>query len=447
MPEKEENKMISETESISQAMSPQFEIDDLIGIPPGWLLRSGIGMIAIVTFILLTGSYFFKYPDKLTGNGVVTSKTPPIEIVSRTSGYIDAIHVEESQEVYQGEPILFINNTTDKDQLIQFQDWIAKYEQVKEPKEILNLPFVNSLQLGMVQSEYANLQLKYNELQRTLKDRVVFQQINNLIREIEKIGILNESQQREKEIFMQELSLSRKNFSRNENLKNEGAISELEFEKSKTSLLQYERQYENMNNAIIQNNIRIEQLEMEKLKLKEQRSNLVKGLLFSISETITRIRSTIENWNETYRIEAPIDGKIAFSKDIVVKKNLNPGDVIGHIIPNSMYSNYVSAEFPSQSLGKIEKGQMVILKFDAYPHKEYGVVISSVEEISKLPELNIEGEAQYEIKIPLEEVVVTDYNDTIEYNPQMTVTAQVVTEDMTIFERLFDQFLSLLNQR
>ena len=42
----------------------QTEINDLIGNPPSWLLRSGITMVGIVTIIVLGGSYFFKYPDK-----------------------------------------------------------------------------------------------------------------------------------------------------------------------------------------------------------------------------------------------------------------------------------------------------------------------------------------------------------------------------------------------
>lgn len=448
MPRQDEINVTLESEVLSNSNErSQFEIDDLIGISPGWLLRSGITMVAIVSGILMLGAYFFKYPDVLYGSGTVTSKTPPIEIVSRSSGYIDVIQVEEGSKVDQRDPVLLINNTTDVDQLVLLQDWIKRFEQIKDPKKYLKLDFVYDLQLGIVQAEYANLQLKFNEFQQTLKDGVVFQQINNLTREIDKIKSLNESQKREKDIFNQELDLSRKNFKRNEELIKDGSISVLDVEQSKTSLLQNERQYEGMNNTIIQNNIRIEQLKMEKLKLKEQRSNKVNGFIFSISEIIARIRSAIENWNETYIIEAPIGGRISFNKEVVVKKNLKEGDIIGHVIPHTSTTNYVSAIFSNQRIGKIKKGQKVILKFDAFPHKEYGVVMSTVKEIGKLPELNTDGEFQYELIIPLEDVIITDYKDTIPYNPQMTVSAEVITKDLTIFDRLFNQILSLSNRQ
>lgn len=425
----------------------QTEINDLIGNPPGWLLRSGITMIAIVTVIIVGGSYFFKYPDKLIGQGIVTSTTPPIEIISRTTGYIDVIHYPEGSDVESGDPIIYINNTTDQSELSQLQNWIEQYVKVDDTKKYLDLPFVFNLQLGSIQGEYANLQLRYNELLQTLKDGVIYEQIKSLSREIDKIKTLNESQRREKVIYSQELELSRKDYSRNENLEKDGAISELDLEKAKTELLQKERQFEGMNNSIIQNNIRMEQLSLEKLKLKEQRSNEIKAYQFSISELIAKIRSSITKWGKTYTVSAPIDGKIFYHKDITLKKNLILGDVIGYIIPHSSETNYVSAVLPGYNIGKVEKEQKVILKFDAYPHKEYGVVVSEVKDMSKMPELNADGKSQYEIIIPLNDVIITDYNDTIPYSPKMAVMAEIVTEDKTVFERLFHQFLDMVNRR
>ena len=421
------------------------EINDLIGNPPSWLLRSGITMVGIVTVIILGGSYFFKYPDKLTGRGILTSSTPPIEIISRTTGYIDIIHFQEGDEVKKGDVILYINNTTDQSQLIQLQEWIQVYKKIQDPRLIIDLPFVENLQLGAVQGDYANLQLRYNEMQQTLRDVVVFQQIDNLDREIKKIKKLNISQKREMEIYAQELGLSKKDYARNEGLTKEGAVSELDLEKVKTSVLQKERQYEGMNNTIIQNNIRIEQLELEKLKLKQQRSKSIQDYQFKISEILARIESSIENWTKTYTVESPIAGKVTFNKNITTKKNLNQGQIVGHIIPIENQERYISAIFPSTNFGKLKKGQKSILKFDAYPFKEYGIVYSEVQEISKIPEQDKNGIQQYEIRIPVQDIIITDFQDTIQYRPNMSVVAEVVTEDKTVFARIFDQFLSIIN--
>ena len=129
-------------ENITMTFAPAennlVEVKDMIGKPPGWLLRSGIGMVGLVTIILITGTHFFKYPDKLTGKGVLTSDTPPIEIVSRSNGYIEQIKVQEGSFVNKDESILFINNTTDQTEIIQINNWIEGYLEIQDSKVYLD---------------------------------------------------------------------------------------------------------------------------------------------------------------------------------------------------------------------------------------------------------------------------------------------------------------------
>ena len=440
MPENTDIEITIQSEEINH-----LEINDLIGNPPGFLLRSGISMIAVVTSIILIGSYFFKYPDKLTGIGILTSNTPPIEIVSRTNGYIEKMHVSEDREVEKGDVILYINNTTNKAELLILQQWIDDYEKVLDSRDYLGLEFIKDLQLGAIQAEYASLQLLFNEMQSTLRDGVVFQQINNISREVAKINTLTVSLDKEKNLYAQELEMARKDYERTKSLEAEKVVSALELEKVKTVLLQKERQFQGMNNNMIQNNIRIEQLELEKLKLKEQRSNTLQDYQFKIAEVIARIRASIENWNKTYTVEAPIDGRVTFSKEVVENGNLQAGQIIGYVLPSTNVKNYISAILPSTNIGKIEKGQKAIIKFDAYPFKEYGTVTAEVNSVSKIPE---EGEDEiplYEIRIELPKTIVTDYQDTIVYKPKMPVTADIITADKSVFHRIFDQFYSILD--
>ena len=424
-------------------LNNQLEINDLIGNPPGFLLRSGISMIALVTGIILIGSYFFKYPDKLTGTGVLTSNTPAIEIVCRTNGYIEKIHVSEDSEVEKSDVILYINNTTNKAELLMLQRWIDEYEKVLDPRDYLNLEFVEDLQLGSIQVEYASLQLLFNEMQSSLKDGIVFQQITNISREVTKINALNASQDKEKDLYAEELDMARKDYERTKTLESEQVLSALELEKVKTVLLQKERQFQSMNNNMIQNNIRIEQLELEKLKLQEQRSNTIQDYQFRIAEVIARINASIENWNNTYTVEAPIAGKVTFSKEVVENGNLQAGQIIGYVLPSTNVKNYISAILPSTNIGKIENGQKAIIKFDAYPFKEYGTVTAEVNSVSKIPEEGEDKMPLYEIRIELPKTIITDYQDTIVYKPKMPITADIITADKSVFHRVFDQFYSI----
>ncbi|MDF1698948.1 MAG: HlyD family efflux transporter periplasmic adaptor subunit [Saprospiraceae bacterium] len=431
--------------TFTRSTEAHVEIDSMIGNPPGWLLQSGISALALVTLIILTGSWFFKYPDKLVGIGTLTSTAPPIEIVSRTSGYIESLEVSEGDYVNKGDALIFINNTTDQNQLNALIEWIAQYVRIEDPTSVVRLPFIDSLQLGAIQGDYARLQLKYNEYHQVLKDGITFQLIDNIKQEILKIKSLNQSQRKEKDIFKQELDIANKDFDRFNKLNSDGAVSDIEKEQTNTAMLQKRRQFESMNNSIIQNNIRIEQLKLEQLKLQNQRAQKLQGYQFEISEIIARIQTSIQNWNETYIVKAPLDGYISFLKEITLQKNLTLGQQIGHIIPEENQQNYISAVYPSLNIGKVEGGQQVIIKFNEYPYKEYGVVNAKVGEVSKMPEKSEQGEVLYEIRIPLEEIIKTDYDEVISYRPNMTAVVDIITEDKTVFERVFDQLLSLTN--
>ena len=48
------------------------EMQDILTRPPHILVRSGISVICAVIFILLTGSFFFSYPDIVTGEITIT---------------------------------------------------------------------------------------------------------------------------------------------------------------------------------------------------------------------------------------------------------------------------------------------------------------------------------------------------------------------------------------
>ena len=109
------------------------EITDLIGNPPNWLLRSGIGMIALVTFSVLALASYIQYPDKISGTGILTSDTPSIELISKANGYIDSLLITQNDTVVQGQVLMYIQNTTDTKELAKLSMWIEHYSKVEDP--------------------------------------------------------------------------------------------------------------------------------------------------------------------------------------------------------------------------------------------------------------------------------------------------------------------------
>jgi len=422
------------------------EINDLITIPPNWLLRSGITMVAIVSITIITMSYFIKYPDKVTSTAILTSAHPPIEIVSRSEGYIENIVTPEAAFVEKGKVLVHINNTTNLDDLQLLKVWIEGYQKVDYPKKYLLLSYPQELELGSIQSGSGRLELNFKELCQVLENPIVFEQIENMSDEISTIRRLNESLMRKNQIFSKQTALTKKRYERQAKLYQEGVISEVDLEVEKSNVLQQEKQSEEITNNILQNKIRIKQLALEKLKLKDQRLKAIEDLQFTMDQEILEIENSIQNWSRSYNIESPISGKISYITGLSSKKSIRAGQVIGHILPEGNTNRYLSATYPVTNIGKIKASQRVLIKFDAYPYKEFGMVEAEVASISEIPELNKKSIPGYEVIVPLSDTIVTDAGNRIPYMPNMTAIVEIITEDRTIFDRIFDQFLGLIKE-
>ena len=422
------------------------EVNDLISVPPGWLLKSGITTIAIVTSVLLIFSAFFKYPDKIVANGIITSSTPESPLVSQAFGRIEKLYKRSHNQVLEGEIIAYINNNARLVDVEIYKQFLDKLEGTSSILSATNLNIPTDLILGDMQSAYGNLVLKLKELQITNSQRGVALQSNTIGEEISKIKLQNQSYSREQNLYDEEVKLLKKQLDRNMSLHKEGVISDQELEEVESRYQQGLRTKEGMGNNIVQNNIRIASLKLESQKLNEQRGNKLDEISFSLTESLASNKSALQNWENKYYIVANQSGKLEMPSKMDVNKVLNVGDIFGYIIPDGLpTSKFVMAKAAPAGIGKVEIGDKALIKVDAYPYKEFGLITSKVDEISQLTmSTDQQGNSFYEITIPLDEIIKTDYDKVLEYTPNMNVTVEIITEDKSILSRIMEQFVDLI---
>lgn len=432
----------------AEIVEHQQNIDDLIGIAPNWLLRSGIMSIALVFISILTMCAFIKYPDKITSFGVMTSDNPPISHVTLTSGIIDSLFVEEGAFVEPNTLIAYIENTMNRNHLLQLKKFMNEYDQIEYLPDYLNLSFPQGLELGMISNNYAQLELLYSEFILTLRKAGVFQQIRTLHSEIKRTQELRAIQQKEKQIASNEMKLLEKDLDRIKQLYESGTVSEQKYENQEVEWLRFQKQYNNLDNGIVQNRIREERLRLEIQQLKEQRASTVQSHRYSIQESINTIQQQIQRWEEQYLIKATIHGQVTWKPDIKQHSFVAGNTSIASVIPlQGSNKKYVKAYTSSQGLGKLETGTKAIIKVDGYPYKEYGVITSEILDISTIPiprDNENDGLPLYELKVDLPDSLETNYRKRIKYKPESSVTVELITKDKSILERLFEQLLTLL---
>ena len=89
-------------------------VQDLLGRPPGWLLRSGIGILTLFVAVILGLSILIRYPDKVVADCVLQTTTPPLPISTSSNGVIDSILVTDSTTVTDCDRIMMMRSTADR---------------------------------------------------------------------------------------------------------------------------------------------------------------------------------------------------------------------------------------------------------------------------------------------------------------------------------------------
>lgn len=420
-------------------------MDDLIGNPPGLLLRSGITMIALVTAIILIMSWFISYPDKITASGILTTTHPPIEILAKDGGKIESIYVKEGDTLTKGDPILYIKNDASLEEVKVLSIVIKAFNEMNDVRDYLSIEIPKLEHLGMMQADYLSMMLKLNEFKILLRQSGVFEQINTLHTEKQKIEHLNTSMYKEKNIMAEEMALYEKDFQRQKSLNESGVISDMELEKNKMSWLQNQRQYEGAESGIIQNKIRMSQLDLQSLQLKEERASMVQGYLSELNGLITSLSADQTIWKNKYILDAEVDGAVAFVNELYLNKELTANEVVAYIINGGDGEYLVKANTLTDAMGKIHAGDRLLLKLQAFPYKEYGMLSSQVSHISTLPQQDKNGDTYYQITGLMPDVLKTTYGDTIPYKPNMPAIVEIITEDKSVLDRVFNQFRSLLD--
>ena len=407
------------------------EFQEVLGAVPHWILRWGVTVLAIVVVIILAGSAIFKYPDVIPAQIVLTGSTPPATIVAHASGKIKQLYVSDNQYVKAGNYLAVIDNPAQTEDIIKLKNCLPS-DQFSIFNSQFSIPF--DLQLGSLQQLYTSFfttLFEYAEYKRLLyypqkiqmtKERIVQYeaQYRNLLRQ-QKIG--NE-----------QFALAGKQFQRDSLLHQKGLIAHEEYEKSQNVYLQSAMSQENMQSSVNNMRIQIEQLKESLLDTGQQDIEKSNGLQTHLQSLFSQLKTGIEEWELTYVLRAPIDGKITFSKYWTENQNVSSGEEIFTIVPDSLCTIIGKAMLPIARSGKVKIGQKVNILLENFPDNEFGILRGVVKNISLVPSQNGQT-ANYTVEINLPEGLTTTYKKELPYLQNIQGQADIITEDISLLER------------
>ncbi|MDX9695098.1 MAG: HlyD family efflux transporter periplasmic adaptor subunit [Bacteroidales bacterium] len=406
------------------------DVQEILSRPPKWIVRWGITIILAIVIIIVVGSWFFKYPDIISANIVLTTANPPAPVVAKISGKIQNLFVIDHQEVDKHQVLAVIENPAIYEDL---NNLIEKTKQF-DSGSLLNDDLINfpeNLNLGSIQSYYADFLKNMGEYRKFMQMNYHQKKINLLKNEIAHYKKYEANLIVQNDLQLKEYELMVKQFKRDSAMHTQQLMSDSEFEKSKSALLTKQFSYEQSNISITNVQIQIQNIEQSIAELELQEEKQISDKNITIKQSYDNLIAAIESWKYQYVLIAPTKGRVTFNRIWNENQNIKAGETVMTIIPEYEGEIIGKVQLSFQGAGKVKTGQQVNIRFDNYPYMEFGMVKGVVKSISLAPDNNY-----YTAEINLPNGLNTFYSEKLDFKQEMQGTAEIITEDFRLLQRI-----------
>ena len=413
-------------------------VNDILNKTPNWIISWGNSFFLLFLFLLIFLTWFIKYPDIVKCEASVTSETPPINMVSMTTGKIDSIFIRNNSLVKKGDWLLIINTKASIEDIIELQKKIIYLnENINDINKVSNveLKYLNVGELQPAYNNFMRLIKKYRNF--SVDDNFNSQfsinkiRINNLLSSIS--NLINQ-----KQLAIEDLNVNKLNLDRQKKMLEKGVITQADYNISQSQYLQYKIQVEQYDNQIFQIKQEIELIRSNIQTLKQTDKDMGQDYGIDIGNSIKEISKSFEEWTNLHALRAPRNGKVQYLDDLFKNKFIKvDSNILSIIDEDEDKKTYkVILKMPTNNSGKVNKGQQVNIKLNNYPYEEFGILQGKVKNIS-----NVANEDYYFVEVSLSNGLTTTYKKEIEPN-NLIGTADIVTKDL----RLLERFLYLVNK-
>lgn len=388
--------------------------------------------VAASMFVLM-GIIFFvvfaEYTRRGTLNGVVSPTGGIVKVQANDEGYAEKVFVTEGQKILSGEPLYGIKT----ERYDEFGQGVKKRIVTAIENQITLLNERRNKEIEKFQ----------HQLQVIDYDQVRLSEEASIL---EVVVDLSE----------QELKLAQSLVDKQQVLVNKQFISKIEFQRQRLELI-------TLKTKVQTQRLSLQRLLREKAKLKETKETLQLELDIALQEIDRQLQqidqSKIEYFYQTdTQVVSPVDGVVA---SIFVKEghSVNKGQPLLVVIPKGEEPAIVELYASSRSIGFLQKGQGVRLRFDAFPYEKFGVqqgVISSIsksavsaEMLPNSPLIQSQlsrangGMGLYQVRVKLDKPTITVYGEEQLFVPGMTLTADIELDTRKVYEWLLEPLYTI----
>jgi multidrug efflux pump subunit AcrA (membrane-fusion protein) len=440
-----EDKAVHKTKKLERADIDlrSDDIRDILGKPPGWLVRYGIGTLFLIVVVVITGSSLFNYPDIVRAPVVITRENPPSVIIARSAGKPEDIFFKDGATVYKSDTIAVIENPARYIHVFRLGRFVSLFNRtILSGGDIVSLILPEELVLGDVQPAYNTFVSTLNDLRLFINQDYYESRITALSAELDEFINYRENLRRQQLLAKREMELGSAQFTRDSTLFASGVISDSEYERSQALLLTRQKELENAGLILSDAVITIARLERSiadtRLEKEEKHQRLMTGTV----NAFRQLESSLAEWENRYLLVSPASGILNYLSVWSSLQELKAGDAVFSVTPEDMGELYARIILPFRRAGKVSPGQRVNIKLEGYPYMEFGLVEGRVLSVSGGPVEN-----GFPAVISLTKGAETTFGYKLDAVRELPGTAEISTDEMSLLERLVSPLRHLAKSR
>lgn len=406
-------------------------VQEILSNPPSWIIRWGISVVFFVLLLILILTYIIKYPDYISSKISITTQNSPEKIEARVNGKLEKIIVKNLQDVNSKDVLAYIQTNANYLDISILKELTLKYNAI-------NFPIKNTrnLTLGELDSKFILFEKAYSDYYLQLQLQPYNVDKVSGLQTITEIDNRLNSLVKQKEIESTKLKLAKNDFERYQKMVEKGIVPNRDLEQSKIAYLQAQQNLDALEvsrSQLIESKVGVNKgIKSSSINQKQDETAYYITLLQSYDE----LKNALLLWEQNYLFTSSINGKVSFQQYWSDNQFVKAGDVVFTVFPKDKNKLLGKLVVPAVNSGKIEVNQKVLIKLDNYPYQQYGVISGRVKSVS----LSTDSEGKYFVEVNLPNGLKTSYGKELVFDRELSGSAEIVTEDLRLIERVFYQF-------
>lgn len=416
------------------------EITEIITSIPSWITSWGISIIFLIILMILGFSNMISYPDVITVPMKINSLNSPKPIFALQNGKLGDILVQDGDSVVKGQILAYLETAADAKDVILMKRTLKDMEKLLRVNKNATIEFLpDNLILGELQQAFSVFYQQYLQYKATRTSGFYSKSKSFLKEDLRNVNTLNKKIIEVRESETKQYQNIENEYLAYKKLYEGKVISKSEFLKQENNYLAARSPLYNNDLAFLNN--RKSYLEKEKQILEVE--NFIDDSSLKFQQSINQFLSECELWIMKNSLKASVSGHVNFAGIIQQNQKVNIGEEL-FVINQGDTDFFGEIKIPQENMGKIRKGEDALIKLKSYPFEQYGMLKGKLSYLSNVA---------YKDSVFLGRIALVGITDRqlrtseITLKNGMLAEAQIITEESTLFKRLFRTVIAMLNKR